>query len=235
VSVAARVYFSIQHIQSAAELSRLCFGLEQPPYTSDNSELQLLITRHKAYVVGSIISCFMFLEANINELFADSYDFKEHGHTRQLSEENKITLGERWVNDISKNTSINVLEKYNLFLELCEKDIIHSGWHVYGNVNILRQVRNRLIHYYPETVDFTNPAYNIGSNEYENLESRLRNKHFKLNPLLPRNIFFPDQCLSHGFTKWAIANSINFVDEFCSRLDISIPYDHVRNNLHCGS
>jgi len=173
----------------------------------------------------------MFLEANINELFADSHDFKNSGHTRQLSDECNEKIADKWINEISGNSRITVIEKYNLFLELCDKDRFEPNWHILSNIELLRQVRNRLVHYAPETVDFTDPLNNIGSARYENLESRLRNKNFNLNPLLPNNIFFPDQSMSHGFTKWVITNCIIFADEFFNRLGIDKPYEHVRNDL----
>jgi hypothetical protein len=70
VSIRMRTYMSIQHIISAALFSRHAHELEVA--AEGKNPVEPLI--HNGYVTSSIIACVAFLEACINELFADVGD-----------------------------------------------------------------------------------------------------------------------------------------------------------------
>src|SRR5438445_12095015 len=64
-----RVYFSVQHIKSAECLALSCSEVEK---NFDGKLTGGLLNAHSALVTGSIFMSVAFLEATINEFFADA-------------------------------------------------------------------------------------------------------------------------------------------------------------------
>jgi hypothetical protein len=59
----------------------------------------------------------------------------------------------------------------------------------------------------------------------------LKNK-FAVNPLAQKNRpFFPDKCVGHGCSEWAVRNSLEFTDEFFNKLELPAPYEGIKNEL----
>jgi hypothetical protein len=61
------------------------------------------------------------------------------------------------------------------------------------------------------------------------LWQRLEQMQRSENPFTNQgNPFFPDRCLSHGYTVWAWETALAFCDEFFQRLGVKPPYDGTR-------
>lgn len=66
-----RTYFSLQHIQSAVYFAKEVGKIETKEEVNSKSDMH---ATHNAYVTASIFATIAFLEANINEIFCDSYE-----------------------------------------------------------------------------------------------------------------------------------------------------------------
>src|SRR6266852_2951747 len=80
-SVKTRTYYSPIHIQAAAMFARACGEVER---TSANSPDDRTFMTHRGYVTGAVMSSVAFLEAVINELWADAAEQHledRHGRT----------------------------------------------------------------------------------------------------------------------------------------------------------
>jgi hypothetical protein len=74
-------------------------------------------------------------------------------------------------------------------------------------------------------------AGNDEESQAEKFGKLLKNK-FPENPLAQKNQqFFPDKCLGHGCAEWAVQNSLEFTDQFFKNIDLSAPYDGIKNEL----
>jgi hypothetical protein len=71
IMIKTRTYYSISHVLGAAQLARLAENIER---TYDGKWSDELFHEHRAYVTGSILLSASFLEATINEVFADADD-----------------------------------------------------------------------------------------------------------------------------------------------------------------
>ena len=71
ISMRKRCYYSINHVQSSALFARSSRAIENSWNGKFSDEL---FAQHRAYVTGSIFAGVSFLEATINELFADTID-----------------------------------------------------------------------------------------------------------------------------------------------------------------
>jgi hypothetical protein len=221
VETRIRTYFSVQHIKSAALFCRISGELEKEYNGEFNSEL---ITKYKAYVTNTVFSTVCFLEATINELFCDSVDCSNE--LKSLGEDNVRLLGNMWKLDIPRTASYSILEKYQIALSLLGKEQFSKGESPYQDIDGLIRLRNSLMHYEPSWISDSQ------KNKTDNLEYRLKSK-FEVSKIFKNtsNPFLPDKCLGYGCAKWAVKNSINFVDEFFNRIGIIPKFNHVRSEL----
>lgn len=226
VTIQVRTYLSIQHVQSAALLSRHSAQVEKANGENPGPNT---ITEHAAYVVGCILSSVAFLEAAVNEFFADAADHPNE--LKQTLDQDTIEmLAITWRSGLFSRAGLSVLEKFQFALQIGKKEGFDSGRLPYQDVSLLIRLRNSLVHYQPESVTV------ICQNDPEavsiqNLERQLKGK-FGLNPLVGcGGPFFPQKCLSHGCAEWAVRSSLALSDEFYSKLGLKPPYHHVKHTL----
>jgi hypothetical protein len=224
IMIKTRTYYSISHVLGAAQLARLAENIER---TYDGKWSDELFHEHRAYVTGSILLSVSFLEATINEVFADADD--NSNTVKHLNPEVRVLMANMWRLGVHRSAAFSILNKFKLALVLAGKPLMDSG-PPYEQVLHLIKLRNALVHYEPEWI--TNIS-EIDSEEVtvSKFEERLMGK-FPLNPLVgEENPFFPDRCLGYGCAKWALTNSVRFADEFFSRMGLSPTYGHVRSRL----
>lgn len=166
-------------------------------------------SQHRAYVVGSIVSAVMSLEACINEIYQDAVDGNKN-ELKGLSEQGKSLLAE-WYPRLEEQRAA-ILLKYRHALLLVGKPGLPKGENPYQDADYLIYLRNQLTHFKPEWDD--------SLNKHGRLKTRLAGK-FNLNPLSTKNaLWFPHQCLGSGCARWGVVTAQNLVSSFCSALGI---------------
>ena len=173
-----------------------------------------------------------FLEAAINEVFADAKD----GHLSYLKPlDGSIRQGMRQA--IAKRRQLNkslkqfdpekhrTLKMCQLALQLAQRKLFDRNTSPYEDVSCLIKLRNRLIHYEPETLS----ALTLDSHQ---LETMLKAR-FDPNALMAGsgNPYWPDHCLGYGCARWAVRSSLQFTDEFFCRLGITPNYQRLQLDL----
>lgn len=225
ISISIRHYLSIQHLMASALFAKECLELEATAHLTPFESIER--TRHRSYAVSAVMVSAAFLEATINELFADCAD--GHSTERLTSLPAHGLMGRLWVRNVPRTASYPILEKYDIALELNDKEPFVPGINPYQDAKLLTELRNALIHYEPETI------VAIGDDEARKLhkfEKRLRGK-FGLNALTGvGNPFYPDKVLGAGCANWAVKAAVDFTDAFFGRLGIPATYEHVRDKLN---
>ncbi|MET3457112.1 hypothetical protein [Pseudomonas kilonensis] len=222
ISISSRHYLSISHLSAAALFSQRAMALE-PVLTLGEPASNEGLREHQACVVTSIMLSVAFLEAVINELWADcseAFDFSRHKDLQ-----NAEVMGALWKRSPLKRSTM--LEKFELALELNMKPALSRDASPYQDVKLLVELRNALVHYEPETIfNFSNDSENT---EVEHrFEKRLRGK-FEINRLTgPGNPFYPDKVLGAGCARWAITSAVAFTDDFFGKLGVPSMYGDVR-------
>lgn len=220
--VSTRTYFSIQHIQSAALFARQAAVVEADwTKTSDTSLYSSLL----AYATGAIFSATAFLEAIINELFADSGQNLE-GHVKGLDAQTIALLAELWNLGIPRRAGYPILDKYQVALTVARKPLFDAAHSPFQDAGILVQLRNNLIHYEPAWVLETD----TGAPEAVPTPQLVRKLEGKFAPC-PLPLSSPTKFFGHGCAKWSVLSSVEFADEFFKRMGLLAPYDHVRGAL----
>ena len=222
-----RPYQATIHLQSAALFARLSAKFEKAYVGKELWEE--LYAEHKAYVTGAILTAVAFLEATINELFSDAAE-KRHNLIKELNGETRLLIANMWEIDHFKQARI--LEKFQVALKLAQKQPFVEGESPYQGVSDLIQFRNTLVHYKPDwlTVETINEPKPKNQTNLEKLKERLRNKF--LSSPLKGDDFFPNKYLSHGCAEWAVTSSLEFGDDFFSRMALPPRWNDIRGRLN---
>ena len=128
-----------------------------------------------------------------------------------------------------RTSRYNVVEKFQIALTLAKKPVFDPGVQPAQDIKIIVQLRNDLIHYEPTWIEGSSSPQSRATQHKIELGTKGK---FALNPLTSHNNpYYPDQCLSFGCAKWAVTRSVEFVDDFFTRIGLAIPYEHVRDRL----
>lgn len=223
-----RTYLSIHFLETAKLFCGSSFKLESR-YIEDakniTGEFKNELSRNNmSYVIGVIISCVNFLEANINEMFCDAVDGSHNDRLKPLTSESIKIMGNMW--DYIERESI--LNKYEIALKLAGKESFNKGSEPYQSVNLLIKLRNELVHYKTKTVE----SSSFGSDKKDNIEKKYSNLF--ANSLFTKtsaNPYFPDKCLGYGCARWALNSVVNFTDFYYENIGIKPYYEHIRDEI----
>jgi hypothetical protein len=225
LTVRMRTYLSWQHLRAAARFAREVRRLEGE-HTGGAPNDELFI-EHRSRVIAVVLSSTAFLEATINELFADLAEGSTD-HWSQLPEETSSVMAEMWRRGVPRTARYPILEKYDIALALARKPPLSRGEQPYQDADALIAIRNALVHYEPSWEVATHqPA----EGERHKFEKRLSGR-FHRNPLTGEgNPFWPDKCLSYGCCDWAVRTALALADECSRRLGIEPPYVKHRSDF----
>jgi hypothetical protein len=225
-----RPILSIEHIRSAAYLARLAAEIERDEKAKTDSGD---FVGHRAAVTGAIFACVAFLEATVNEVYADAADFDLSLLQRGMKEDELKLLVRIWT--VRTTRRLPLFTKYDLALSVSGRNPIPRGKEPYLTVLLVQFLRNRLVHFSPDWTVVSSPE----EIEPPDVEKRLRGR-FPESPLA-RPIealggrapapFFPSRCLSHGCASWAVVGALAFADEFFNRLGVTPRYHDEKNRL----
>jgi hypothetical protein len=224
ITVKKRVYFSTHHIETAAIFARHAKAIEV-----DRAGTIDFSPDHWGYVVGSILSSVAYLEAAVNELFADASE-RHLQRLQGLDHDTIARMAEMWRDNILRISRCNILEKYILALRLARKEAMEKGKEPWQSTQLLILLRNEFVHYEPEWIPL-NPTQEE-KDSARRLVKGLRDRQLLTNPLTGAgNADFPDKVLGHGCAAWAVKSSTAFTEEFTRRLGIKSPHQDMRDKL----
>lgn len=178
--------------------------------------------------MGAVTFAASFLEAAINELYADAVDGVQD-RIKHLAPAVAIRLAAVWAL-MKEERGRSFLTKYQVALRLAERAEFARGKAPLQDVEALSALRNALVHFVPEwatggagrETDATSSAH---------LQSRLYGR-FDPNPFVAAgNSFFPGKCLGHGGARWAVETAIAFADDFFARMEVPPFHDLIRARL----
>ncbi len=213
--IQTRTHYSIKHLLSAAELRRVALELEdgRAPLSGLTPADEARSARHAAAVIGSWLTSVGSLEAMVNEIWADSVDYKQR--LAPLGDD-AIARIERFGPHVDR---LPTLEKASALLSLLDAPAFDRGGTLWHEIRTLKKMRNRLVHF--------TPRWNV-SGAAGDLDAPLTGR-FTLNPFTSAgNAFFPDKCISADACRWAMAAVLAFSDEFHARIGLPPAYEHVR-------
>ncbi|WP_415853599.1 hypothetical protein [Sinomonas sp. G460-2] len=229
---------SISNAKTAVLMARRCQEREQshPALVQGSPEAETAMDEHWAFASSSIVSSFMFMEANINEVFLSASlalsdearpNFIGRGFPYVdglLSHDDRGKLEDTW--DLVEGAGL--LDKYQFVLALLGKRRMDKSCAPYQPASALVGVRNKLIH-------FKEGAHEVGS-ELRAFERQLRSylggTSFQPHPFTSAgNPLFPDQLFGYAGCRWAWRTADAFAQEFHKQLGVEAPYQPFRSAL----
>ncbi|WP_043386798.1 helix-turn-helix domain-containing protein [Streptomyces mutabilis] len=105
---------------------------------------------HRTYAMGAVLTAFAFLEASVNEVLASAAEeqLEMGGGRGGLTAEERaalVGLQEAW-----PGRGPSLLERVRLVLHLLRKTPFSRGEEPFQSADVLRRLRNALLHYRPE-------------------------------------------------------------------------------------
>lgn len=199
VSIRQRSAFAIQHMMAAAHFSRMCGDIE---FAYQKQPLGESLDGQIGAVSATVMLATASLESNINEylcepelVFPNLLEDSPHALVRLLEQK-------------------SILDKYQSVLSFRGIAEYVTGEQPYQDIDALIKLRNALVHFKPEWHD--------EQELHRKIEGRLKGR-FETNPAIGENgVFFPQQCMSYGCTKWAVNTALKFMKDFCQRS--GLPY-----------
>jgi len=199
------------HVLKVESEYRFAFRLQNAArvmvHNAHNTVAAPLSHEHSAYVISSIILAYSYLEAALNEFI----------HLMALSDENvaedrKLVISTIASENLRPNSRSTTLDQFNLMLRILEKDELAKSTEPYQSADLVRQLRNTLVHPIPGRVVTFDAQENEALGTQQALVRKLR------GPLqLPKNATFPADILTYRCARWAVNSTENFFAEFADR------------------
>ncbi|MFB7609836.1 hypothetical protein [Streptomyces gardneri] len=226
-------WYSRDHALAATLLCRRCAELERSPAPPDEQDRAQGLAwsaeqaaEHRTYAMGAVMTAFAFLEASVNELLASATeDQLEMGGGRGgLTAEERaalVTLQQAW-----GDRGPSLLERAQLVLHLLRRDPFNKGEEPFQSADVLRRLRNALVHYRPEW-----RAVGAGRAD-DKIAKDLAHLPIAPHPFATKSHPpFPDRRLGHGLASWAWKTSLAFTDDFLARVGVQPVYEDLRPRL----
>ncbi|GEL24786.1 hypothetical protein PSU4_37400 [Pseudonocardia sulfidoxydans NBRC 16205] len=196
-----RSYNSTQHRWAAHHFARLAADFE-----ADHIGEARPYWQQWAYVDAAIAAAHGFLEAYINEIYADAADPEiADGAHNGLSERTVASMTGYWK---AHHETASVLTKYRMARIFATGAAGDDGRRPNEDVKLLIELRNWLVHFKPKTLVGGAPA---PKKSLETLRTRYSdNRIFEGVPAS----WFPHVALSAGCARWAIESAEQYVGEF---------------------
>lgn len=193
--------------------------------------------QHSAFGAGGIITSAALLESISNTIIfdieqgtpaKDKYDFDvEYVQQKILDEYDSIYSADKKESFIYEKTE----KKFDKLLEFTGSSTFNRGEGFYQEVGDLITFRNHTVHAKPENVphSFTGPSPKKRPTyeKYSELSGALKGKAEK-SPYASGPLY---EYFSKGYVEWAANSSLQFMDEFYSKIGIDPPYEKAIENL----
>ncbi len=233
--------YSYNHLKSAIFFAKNAHELEKKYEKSFESlkaeERENITEEYSAFTTSAIILSVAFIEAHINEFFDNVIEKKPNNSSSG-------TVIDKLYNNCPDNfkfiqslfllkediyDKLSFLKKYDFALVCFSKEPFEKGKKPYQNLKLIIDLRNSLVHYYPE---YQTAQKGGMGNEQSKIEKKFQDK-FDINPFFKNtgNPFYPHKCLSYSSAKWSIMSSYEFVEGFYSKFDLESGYKRIIKRL----
>lgn len=211
-----RYTFTEQFLLASAIFTRKAKGIERQFGSSflipDDARCE-----HRAYVSSAIMQCTAAIEAETHEICV-------HGPGDYLGDDHKDNSAHKILLPIADQVDdLPVLERYDLILKSLGKPPLDKGKNPYQSARLLVRLRNMLVHY--------KSTWESEMSE-EKLFKGLQSLAHKAPPFTTdRMNYFPHRCLSADCGAWALATTVEFLDDIYQRLGVKSRFDSCRSKL----
>jgi hypothetical protein len=214
--IAFQTYLSIQHIQSAAYFAKQTARLERRALR--NPLNVALKTQVVANFTATIFSSVAFLEALLNELWADC-EQSDGGHMEVIPQEIRCRITEA----LQYSRNMELVKKFKTLLKAAERPIIPCDRRPLQDISNLIAIRNNMVHYNAAWLDSGSPEMCRAERLEESELGKFIDKYLDTTP----NIGW----MNAANAGWAVRLVILYAEAAAMNLGITPLHDHVRAEL----
>jgi hypothetical protein len=202
--ISSRSYLSTQHLWAAQHCAEVAARIEAQ-HAKEGGGRSRFDPEHRAYVLMCLTEAVSFIEAFLNEMFADAADRHPGEALRSVPLESVQALAQRWGE--TSEGRMGLMKKIRALLVALAVPPPPSNVEPIESVDLLILLRNRIVHFRPKTA--------IGTDMSE-LDRQL-SKKFPPSVMITTtgNPYFPDRCLGAGCAEWAVRAARALADEIC--------------------
>jgi len=223
IGIGLKTYYSIQHVQAAAYLTRRASRIESN-LTDETAPEAIAL---KGYVSSALFSSVAFLEALANEIYADAMQ-PDGSHLSALPERDRSMIASLGETESIQKASI--LAKYDLLLRGAGRTPLQKDRDPYRATATVIKLRNEIVHYKASFFDVgTEGMARPGNFHQSNLPQQIKGK---FEPRKSASGLSGDGWLSYGCAQWAVTSAIEYADAVFDILGVPPYFDHVRNVLN---
>jgi len=166
----------------------------------------------RAFVMAAIILAWSSLDAALSEFIL----LNATKPKSPLSDVEKAILTAIASENLRPRERQHTLQLFNMILRLLKKSQLAESEQPYQSANLVRHLRNILVHPKPGWVVTFSENLNENLSEQQQIVKQLR-PHLKLG----RDATFPRDILTSKCTKWAVSSCESFLREFVKRSGVS--------------
>jgi hypothetical protein len=201
IGLSLQTYFSIQHVQAASYFSQRAARLER--FASKQSRLPNLDVAVMGYAASALFTTTAFLEALVNELFADAAK-PDGGHLSALDPKTRSLIAQ-----LGQTESVErapAMSKFDILLRAAGLQPVPRDSCPGQDLATAVRLRNELVHYKAEWFDMGAPGM-VRPGSF--LESKLAQQiqgRFSERP----GATGADRWLGSGCAEWAVTNAVAY-------------------------
>lgn len=198
-------YYANKQLAAAAFFTRQTYNLEKKHKGSDWENHP---EEHRHFVWGSVMLSSAAVDATIAEIIFQRADkIKDR---RIFGEQKKILWFKR------KKKFFRFDEQIQLLMKDQTGAIYDKNSQIWENVNVLRSLRNALVHARPTTASGSgHDPLQADDRRIAKLERKLKNR-VPSNPFCDPGQDFVITFQSHGCAEWAVKSALDFILDYCS-------------------
>jgi hypothetical protein len=167
--------------------------------------------QYRAFVTAAIILSYAYLESALSE-FIHLYAPTDHG----VAEDKKLVISTIASEHLRPTGLGSTLQSYNMMLRILEKPEMDKGSSPYQDAELVRQLRNSLVHPTPGRVVTHDSKSSEDLSNQQKIVQKLR-----VRLKLKRHATFPADILTHECAAWAVASCEAFFTEFTTRSGVN--------------
>ncbi len=207
-----RDYMAVHHLWAAQRWARLCDEAESTLVADGNNEIDF---GHRSLAVAAIMSSVAFLEAFINEFYADAASPSSVAYrTEGVSATVLTQVAQSWSDHKTPgqlDRVPKVLRFYRHALDCAQAPEFDTRGDPYQSAVLLIQFRNTLVHFVPET---------HAHDSVHRLETGLRGRFAENRQTISGVPWYSTRALGSGCAQWAYKAAMALVDDWQQRIGL---------------
>jgi len=170
---------------------------------------------YNAYINSAIVLSYASLEASFNEII-HIHALSDKSHLNEPEKKAIYTIRKE---ELIPKSDSHVLNNFNMLLRIIGKPELYPGNRIYQNANLVRILRNMIVHPVPGRVVTYKDDNNYDYSSQQDIAKKLRSA-LKLK----KTAIFPRDIITSKCAEWAVSSCESFLHAFVVKSGIDVGF-----------